>query len=225
MGKIIGLTGTYCAGKNHIALLLEERGFPVLDVDKLGHEAIEAGKEAIVRRFGPDVLAGDITARNTANGQGLPVERLSIDQLTIDRRRLGEKVFGKPGELAALEAIVHPEANRMTDEWIQAQEGKTCVINAALLHRSSAFEKIDFIIIVQAPFLDRLRRARRRDHLGWTVLLKRFGSQKKFMSQYLNGKADTYRVDNRGYSSSISRRLERKLEYRIDTILSGEGIR
>jgi dephospho-CoA kinase len=208
MGKIIGLTGTYCAGKNCIASLLEERGIPVLDVDKLGHQAIEAGKEAIIRRFGPEVLAGGTEATSA-----------------IDRRRLGEKVFGKPHELADLEAIVHPEANRLTDEWIQGQNGKTCAINAALLHRSSAFEKLDFIVIVQAPFFDRLQRAKKRDRLPLAALLKRFGSQKKFMSQYLNGKADTYKVDNRGYSLSISRRLKRKLEYRIDAILSGEGIR
>ncbi|MDR0876891.1 MAG: dephospho-CoA kinase [Treponema sp.] len=210
MAKIIGLTGMYCAGKNRIAALLEERGLPALDVDKLGHQAIEAAKEAIVRRFGPEVLAPEGKDR-----QGL----------SIDRRRLGEKVFGKPGELADLEAIVHPEANRLTDEWIKGKNGETCVINAALLHKSSAFEKLDFIIIVQAPFFDRLRRARQRDHLPWAALLKRFGSQREFMSQYLNGNADTYRVDNRGYSKTLSRRLKRKLEDRIDAILSGEGIR
>jgi dephospho-CoA kinase len=38
--KLIGLTGTYCAGKNHVASLLEQRRLPVLDLDKLGHEVI-----------------------------------------------------------------------------------------------------------------------------------------------------------------------------------------
>jgi dephospho-CoA kinase len=202
--RIIGLTGTYCAGKNFVAGLLEERGLPVLDVDKLGHQAVEAGREAILARFGGDLP-----------GPGGK----------IDRRRLGERVFGKPEELAALEAIVHPEANRLTVEWIAEQKGTACVINAALLHRSSVFSRLDFIILVEAPFLTRLFRARKRDRLSWFSLLKRFTSQKQFLPQYLNGKADIYKVDNRGYFLFCSRLFRRNLETRIDSILSGEGIR
>jgi dephospho-CoA kinase len=200
--RLIGLTGTYCAGKNFIAGLLRERGLPALDVDRLGHEAVEAGREAITARFGGDILAPD--------GR-------------IDRRLLGGKVFGKPEEMAALEAVVHPLANRLTDEWIAGQKG-ACVINAALLHRSSAFNRLDFIILVEAPFLTRLLRARKRDHLPWLALLKRFSSQKNFIAQYLKGNADIYRVENRGYSLAGSRRFRRNLENRIDSILSGEGI-
>jgi dephospho-CoA kinase len=202
--RLIGLTGTYCAGKNYIAGILEERGLPVLDVDKLGHQAVEAGREAIITRFGGDILGPD--------GK-------------INRRLLGEKVFGKPGEMAALEAIVHPEANRLTAEWIAGQKRPACVINAALLHKSSAFNGLDFIILVEAPFLARLLRARKRDRLSWFSLLKRLRSQTQFTPQYFSGKADIYKVDNRGYFSFGSRLVRRNLETRIDSILSGEGIR
>jgi dephospho-CoA kinase len=202
---LIGLTGTYCAGKNHVAALLERRGLPVLDVDKLGHAAIEAEKTAIVSRFGPDIIA--------PGG-------------AVDRRRLGEKVFGRPGELAALEAIVHPAANRLTGEWISGQGGKTCVINAALLHKSSVFGRLDGIILVSAPFCTRLLRARKRDGLSWSALLKRFARQRDFTAQYLAGKADIYRVENPGFRwtpdslPADSRRFRKKLERRIDAILS-----
>jgi dephospho-CoA kinase len=37
---IIGLTGTYCAGKNYIAGFFLKKGIPVLDVDKLCHSVI-----------------------------------------------------------------------------------------------------------------------------------------------------------------------------------------
>ncbi|MDR0624590.1 MAG: dephospho-CoA kinase [Treponema sp.] len=201
--KLIGLTGTYCAGKNYIAGLLEARGLPVLDVDKLGHKAVEAGREAIAARFGGGILGPD--------GK-------------VNRRLLGEQVFGKPEELAALEAIVHPEANRMTETWIAEQTGPACVINAALLHHASVFSRLDFIILVRAPFLIRLLRARRRDRLPWFSLLKRLKSQKQFTAQYFKGKADIYKVDNRGYFFLGSRVFRRNLETRIDDILSGEGI-
>ena len=191
--KLIGLTGFYCAGKNHVAQLLEKRGLAVLDVDKLGHGIIETEKERILARFGEDILS--------PGG-------------TIDRKRLGAKVFGKGAELAALEEIIHPGANRETLAWIEGREEKACVINAALLHRSSAFEMLDAVIIVEAPLFARLLRARKRDRLSWLQLIKRFFSQRKFNPQYYRKKTDIYKVDNSLVCS----------ENRIDEILSLLGI-
>jgi dephospho-CoA kinase len=197
---LIGLTGTYCAGKNHVAALLEQRGLPVLDVDKLGHTAIENEKAVIFSRFGGDLKQSDGS---------------------VDRRLLGQRVFGKRREMAALEAIVHPAANRLTEDWIAAQNHKTCVINAALLHRSPVFQRLDYVILVCAPFFTRLLRAKKRDRLSWFSLFKRFASQSNFTAQYLAGNADIYRVENPGIS--LKRGLSAKLERRIDEFLSKTG--
>jgi len=197
---IIGLTGMYCSGKNHVAALLEKRGLTVLDVDKLGHIAIENKKAAIFERFGEGVQ----------NHDG-----------SVNRRLLGEWVFGKEDELAALEAIVHPEANRLTLEWIAAQSGVAqsgvCVIHAALLHKSAIFNQLDSIIVVSAPLPVRLIRAKRRDKLPWAVLLRRFSSQKQFAAQYLAKNADIYKVKNPGTNRT-------GLERQIDIILSKLGV-
>ena len=209
--KIIGLSGLYCAGKNQVALYLEKRGFPVLDVDKLGHEVIKEEKERLLTRFGSDILGPD--------GQ-------------IDRKRLGNRVFGRPEELKALEEIIHPGANQKTLDWIKNQQEKLCFVNAALLHRSSAFELLDALVFVEAPLPVRLLRAKKRDQLPWMDLFKRFWSQKKITSQFFKGKTDIYRVRNPyGYTNSGRfgfRRLSvlgllssrKKLEKDIDKILS-----
>ena len=202
--KIIGLTGRYCAGKNHVALLLEQRGLPVMDADKLGHRVIEAERDSILARFGKDILGADSL---------------------IDRKLLGAKVFGKPAELAALEEIIHPAVNRETLDWIESLKEKACVINAALLHRSSVFKTMDAIIIVEAPLYVRLLRAKKRDRLPWAVLLQRFQSQNDFMSQYFKEKTDIYRVENPGLFSFRSRSLRTRLENRINEILSLRGIK
>ena len=193
---VIGLTGLYCAGKNYIAGLFEKQEIPVLDVDKLGYEVIDKEKVRLTGLFGGDILGKD--------GK-------------IDRKLLGKKVFGKAAELAALENIIHPAVNRETNEWIAGCKKKACVINAALLHRSSAFEKLDAIILVEAPFLTRLFRARKRDKLPWATIIKRFRSQKNFHSQYLNAKADIYRVGNSGIGFFGPKK---KPESRINEILS-----
>jgi dephospho-CoA kinase len=201
--KLIGLTGTYCAGKNYVGALLEERGLPVLDVDKLGHRAIEAERDAILERFGEDVLG---------------------PEGAVDRRLLGAKVFGNPVLLAELQGIVHPAANRMTDQWIAEQGGKPCVINAALLHQSSAFGRLSAIILVRAPALIRLLRARKRDGLPLGQLLTRFRSQKQFTAQYFAGKADIYVIQNRGYFSFHRSRYRERMETQINDILSRVGM-
>jgi dephospho-CoA kinase len=187
----------YCAGKNHVAALLEKRELLVLDVDKLGHIAIENKKEVILQRFGKDI--------QTRDG-------------AVDRRLLGAKVFGKEDAMAALQDIVHPEANRLTLEWITAQNGKACVINAAVLHKSVVFGQLACIIMVYAPWVVRLLRAKKRDNLPLADLVKRFSSQKQFTAQYFAGNADIYKVENSGFN-------RRKLEHRIDEILSRLGLK
>jgi dephospho-CoA kinase len=204
--RLIGLTGPYCAGKNYVARLLEARGLETLDLDALGHRAIETEKKAVLNRFGPSVTGKDGA---------------------IDRRLLGERVFGRPGELAALEGIVHPAVNRMTEAWISSRENRPCVINAALLHRSSVFTRLDCIILVRSPLFIRFLRALKRDRLPLIQLIRRFRSQRKFIAQYLRGNTDTYTkvhiINNRGCFGLCSGRYRRKLENRIDGILSGRG--
>ena len=227
---LTGLTGLYCAGKNHVAALLEKRGIPVLDLDRLGHEVIdgEAG-EAIIRRFGSAVL----------DGQG-----------RIDRRLVGRRVFGRPEELAALEAIVHPGVNRLTVEWIAARTAEArrlaaaqaadaryarpvCVINAALLHKSAAWPRLDALIVVRAPLPVRILRARRRDRLPLGELIRRLRSQRDFPwadlrrktnrcraekfpggPQLFSAPSDRYIIANSGFPGS-----QRRLEKRVDELL------
>jgi dephospho-CoA kinase len=195
---LIGLTGKYCAGKNRVAFILEERGLPVLDVDKLGYYALEIEKTSIFAQFGSDLQKTDGS---------------------LDRRLLGQRVFGNPEKLKLLEGIVHPPVNRMTAEWTAKNKDKTCVINAALLHRSELFAKLDRIILVTSPYLTRLLRAKRRDRLSWSEILKRFYTQKDFYSQYLIVNAEIKRVGNPGLSGS--RKLQQKLERQINMILEG----
>jgi dephospho-CoA kinase len=99
------------------------------------------------------------------------------------------------------------------------------VVNAALLHRSVAFGELDFLILVTAPLLTRLLRARKRDRLPWGEIFRRFRSQRNFNSQYLSLNADIHIVNNRGCFPRFSRFEKKRLESRIDAILSVEGMR
>jgi len=200
---LIGITGKYCAGKNLVALLLEKRSIPVLDVDKLGHQVIENEKEKLLARFGTDIL----------NAEGF-----------VDRKKLGSRVFGRPEELSALEEMIHPGVNRETTAWIEKRKEGACAVNAALLHRSSAFKALDAVIVVQAPFFLRLLRAKKRDKLPWADLIKRLQSQREFNSHFSEEKTDIYRVKNTSCFGFARNRLKKRIDVILSCIFSNEGI-
>jgi dephospho-CoA kinase len=118
-GPVIGLTGGIGSGKSTVAGMLAELGAVVIDADKVGHEVYLPGTEGfrrVVDAFGREIVASDGT---------------------IDRRRLGERVFAEPKELARLNALVHPligdEIRRRLQAAVAQNEGRPIVVEAAIM--------------------------------------------------------------------------------------------
>ena len=83
--RVVGLTGGIGSGKSLAAEYFADLGALVIDADQLARAAIERGSrgfDEVVAMFGDSILK---------NGD-------------IDRRALGELVFGYPTKKAALEA-------------------------------------------------------------------------------------------------------------------------
>ncbi len=141
--RIIGLTGGTGSGKSTAAKRFEERGLPVIDADRIGHELIAPGgaaESAVVEVFGDVVLTSGI----------------------IDRAKLGAVVFNAPEKLAQLNAIVHPrlfgEIARRCQEHA-AQGAEAVIVDAALLGESGEKDAwIDDLILVSAPEAVRIQR-------------------------------------------------------------------
>jgi dephospho-CoA kinase len=199
---LIGLTGAYCAGKNTVAALLEERHWTCIDADKLGHEAMELGRDAIVGRFGTGVIGAD--------GR-------------LDRRELARIIFSDPAALSDQEAIVHPLAIRLMDERIaeaeaaalkEGREALVCV-NAALLHRAGPLDRFDAIIEVRAPLVVRVLRGLRRDASGLPAVLRRISNQRSFRSDLyaaaVSAGTPIFVIRNLGPASGLVEKTERML--------------
>lgn len=92
---ILGLTGGYCAGKNAVASLLEERAWTCIDLDRLGHWALAANEAPV------QALLGPIT-RGPDGG--------------LDRKAIAALVFSDAGLLARYEDIVRPAMLGLLDE-------------------------------------------------------------------------------------------------------------
>lgn len=89
--KILGITGGVGAGKSTVLDYLNRRYHArIIEADKVGHFLMEPGQSVyykVVEAFGSGILRGD---------------------QTIDRQKLGEKVFGDQEKLVKLNSIVHP---------------------------------------------------------------------------------------------------------------------
>jgi dephospho-CoA kinase len=159
----VGLTGGIATGKSVVAEVFREEGAFVLDTDVLGHELMEPGTPAyqeILERFGDAILAPD--------GR-------------IERKKLGERVFGDERARLQLNAILHPrilaEAEQRVGRFARQNPGGIAVTQAALMAEAGAFGRFDRIVLTECDPSTQLRRLRARDGLGEEEALRRIGAQ------------------------------------------------
>src|SRR5262245_57194268 len=87
---IVGLVGRAGSGKSTVARAFRERGFPVIEADRIGHEVTDRDPEvraALAAEYGAGVYREDGA---------------------LDRAKVAARVFREPEALARLNALVHP---------------------------------------------------------------------------------------------------------------------
>jgi len=198
---VIGLTGKACGGKNVVASDFEQKGWVVVDVDKLGHPVLEESHEELTKAFGPDIIRHD--------GK-------------VDRKALGMLVFADEEKLRRLEAITHPRMVEACKSIIHQSESEgkdVVVLNAALLHRMRLDELCDRILFVSSPLLARYRRSKERDGMEWKRFMNREKSQKDITKRNFCPGKEVKILSNRGSLESLHRQVA---EY-CDTLTSKKG--
>ncbi|WP_341958079.1 dephospho-CoA kinase [Microbacterium sp. LWH13-1.2] len=138
---LIALTGGIASGKSTIARRLAERGAVVVDADQIVRDVQAPGSPvlaAIAETFGAEVIAADGS---------------------LDRAALGAQVFGDAGQLAQLNAIVHPavraESQRRFDEAMSADPATVVVYDVPLLVEARVDDPWDLIVVAHAPVEER----------------------------------------------------------------------
>lgn len=141
---LIALTGGIASGKSTIARRLAEKGAVVVDADQIVRDVQAPGTPvlaSIAQTFGAEVIAADGS---------------------LDRGALGAKVFGDAGQLAQLNAIVHPavraESQRRFDEAMSAEPATVVVYDVPLLVEARVDDPWDLIVVAHAPADERRRR-------------------------------------------------------------------
>jgi dephospho-CoA kinase len=186
---LVGLTGNIGSGKSTVAQLLSERGATIIDADVLARRAVEMGTQAysaIVERWGTSILAAD----------GL-----------IDRGALRRIVFSEPQELEQLNAIVHPEVERMRAALVEQarQRGDRLVVcDIPLLFERRMTDAFDRIVLVDAPRPVRLERLVRERGLRETEAMDMIVAQ--MPAELKRARAD-FVIDNIGTLTQLDRRV------------------
>lgn len=139
------------SGKSTVAAQLRDMGFEVLDADKIAHQFLSPGGEAvgeIIQTFGDAVRAQD-------GG--------------IDRPALGRKVFGDRAALQKLESILHPRVKKFVEvrrSQLAEQAVPVAFYDVPLLFEKKLISQFDKILVVTADEEIRLRRLRERSGLS-----------------------------------------------------------
>ncbi len=155
----IGLTGGIGSGKSTVARIFNVLGAPVYDADSAAKQLMETYaplKEKLVSIFGSELYS--VTGM-------------------LNRKWLSDKVFENSSLLAKLNAAVHPETLRDSNEWMNRCTYPYAIKEAALIFESGADKSLDIVIGVSSPEALRIERVQNRDNASRENVLARMKQQ------------------------------------------------
>ena len=178
---VIGLTGGIGVGKSEVSAALERLGASIIDADREGHAAYAKGTigwRRITALFGDDMLT---------------------EELEIDRRKLGQLVFGNAQAMGWLNSAIHPIIRDRIETQLGQLRALGCdvaVVDAAVLIQAGWDDLTDEVWVVKAPAeIVAERVAQARGLQTWEVL-GRINAQQELV-QEAEAKAGVV-IDNAG---------------------------
>lgn len=184
----IGLTGGIAAGKSEALAAFERLGAATISSDAVVHELLDSEPllGRLVERWGEEVA---------------PAGR-------IERGKVGEVVFADPGELAWLEAQIHPLVGERVGAWLASlPEGtEIAVVEVPLLFESGMEGVFDTTVAVVAGEEVRRSRAEAR---GQALVGEREARQ---LAQEEKASRAEHVVENDGTVADLERELSALVE-------------
>ena len=184
--RLVGLTGQTGAGKSAVAMYLWQRGFTVLNADKMVADVYRESPvclKAVAACFGEDILKADGS---------------------LDRPVLAKRAFSSPENTALLGKIVHPFVIAETLRLLKTVRGMV-VLDAPQLFESSMDVLCDCIVSVTAPEKIRLDRILKRDNITAEQARERMNAQldERFFREHTD-----YLIENNADLPQLYARLD-----------------
>ncbi len=152
----IVITGGICTGKSTVCKILKDKGFFIIDADKIAHRVLNENIKEIEKIFGKQYIKND----------------------EVDRKKLGNLVFSNPLKKKLLEALLHPKIQNIIKslEKQYKKEKKRYLIDIPLFYETNSY-KADKVIVVYAPEDIELKRLIKRDNISKEEAKQRIKSQ------------------------------------------------
>ena len=154
----IGITGSIACGKSTASDYLKDKGYTIIDADKLGHVALtsEDVKRRLSETFGANILVNN----------------------EISREVLGKLVFGNDNNLKKLNNIIHPKIKELILKLQEKHKNEDLVfLDIALLYEANFVDLVEKVVVVYVDHDVQLERLMTRNSLSKEEALKRIESQ------------------------------------------------
>ncbi|AXO89799.1 dephospho-CoA kinase [Pseudomonas sp. K1(2024)] len=142
---ILGLTGGIGSGKSAAAERFVELGVHLVDADQAARWVVEPGRPAlasIVERFGAGVL---------------------LEDGTLNRSALRERIFSDPTQRRWLEQLLHPLIGQEIFSYLAKAQSPYAVYVSPLLIESGQYQKTQRILVIDVPQSVQIARTLQRD--------------------------------------------------------------
>lgn len=186
----IGITGSIACGKSTVSDYLKEKGYTIIDADKLGHVALtsEDVKRRLSETFGANILVNN----------------------EISREVLGKLVFGNDNNLKKLNNIIHPKIKELILKLQEEHENEDLVfLDIALLYEANFVDLVEKVAVVYVDEDVQLERLMTRNFLSKEEALKRIESQ---MSPQEKASLGDFVIDNSYRKEDTFQQIDEILE-------------
>ena len=186
----IGITGSIACGKSTVSNYLREKGYTIIDADKLGHIALTSDevKEKLKNSFGYIILENN----------------------EISREKLGKLVFGNNENLKVLNSIVHPYIRKIILQLQEKHRDERLVfLDIALLFEAGFEDLVEKIIVVHIDEKIQLARLMSRNALSKEQAMFRIESQMSSKDKSILG---NYVIDNGGTKEETYKQIDLIIE-------------
>ena len=186
----IGITGSIACGKSTVSNYLKEKGYTIIDADKLGHIALTSDevKEKLKKSFGLTILENN----------------------EISREKLGKLVFGNDENLKILNSIVHPYIRKIILQLQKKHRDERFVfLDIALLFEAGFEDLVEKIIVVHVDEKIQLARLMSRNALSKEQAMFRIESQMSSKDKSILG---NYVIDNGGTKEETYKQIDLIIE-------------
>lgn len=154
----IGITGSIACGKSTVSDYLIDKGYTIIDADKLGHVALTSDdvKRKLAEKFSDEILENN----------------------EISREKLGKLVFGNDDNLKILNSIIHPKIKELILKLQEEHKDENLVfLDIALLYEANFVDLVEKVAVVYIDEDVQLERLMTRNSLSKEEAIKRIESQ------------------------------------------------